>query len=170
MDIQRLGSDAGNGVQHQNGGGLGYRGGDGLDVVHGAGRGLGRLQENPFDGRLLGQRLFHLGRRHHLAIGNGQGDHLKPVRLADFRPAFAELAGYAGNDLVALREQVRDGSIHRARARGGKHQHVVGGTQHLLEVREAGTVCVAEILCAMVNVRRHHGMQRRWVQRGGTRS
>ena len=143
--------------------------GDGLDIMFGAGRSLRSLNENALRGGLGLQRGFDAIGCNDIAIFRFQHVRVEPVSLRNFHPALAEFAGCADDHLVAGREQIGDRSIHRACAGGRETQNVVRRAVHFLQVRQCRFVDVSELFGTVVNVRRHHGVQRRWIQRGRAR-
>ncbi len=144
-------------------------GSHGPDVVGRAGRSFRSLYENRLGRGFRRQRAFDLLRGDYLTVRYRQHIGFQSVGFGDLRPALSELSGYADDHLVAPGEQVRNRGVHGAGAGGAEHQYIIGGSHHLLEIRQAGTVGLAEILGAMVNVRRHHRVQGRRIKRGRTR-
>ena len=65
----------------------------------------------------------------------------------------------ADDHFVAFGKQVGGRRIHRARARSGEHQHVVGRAHHFLQVRQTGAVNLTKIFGAVMN----YSMKKRYV-------
>jgi len=72
----------------------------------------------------------------------------------------AELTGDADDDLIALGKEVGNRCIHGAGAGTGEHQDVAGGAHDFLEVGQTGSVGFPEVFGSVMNVRRHHRVQR----------
>ncbi len=127
--------------------------------------GFRSLHEHAPSVGLGGQRGFQLLGRDNLAVGHRKDRRVQPVGLGDLGPAFAEFAGHAHDHFIAARKKVRYAGIHRPGTRGGKHQDIVGRAHEFLEICQRRPVNFAEVFGAVVNIRSHHGVQGRRIER-----
>ena len=171
IDIERHRPEASDRVDHQNRARLSDCRGHSANVMRRAGGCLRRLHENRLRRGLRIQRRFHLRRRNRGTVGLRDHVGIEPVSLGDLSPPLAEFSSDANDYLIAAREKVRHRRVHGSRAGRGKHQHVVRGAHHFLQVGETRSVDLARRCRSRGDEypRRHHGMQGRRIQRRGAR-
>ena len=104
--------------------------------------------------------------RDHLSVGRGEHVGVQPVGFGDFRPALAEFAGCADDDFVAVRKQV--GNRARPSRRCPRRRNISTSFEvPITSLRSARheRYDLAEIFRAMMDVRRHHGVQSGRIER-----